>query len=137
MRELVIRKKDDIELLKHVPRRFNSLRFELKFLSDEENKSWTEKLSKSYFSCGCKTGSYFAGVGILITILYALASLLFTFPLSIKWIAILVIGMTVIGKVIGLLYDYLQLRRQIEEFFMTYDRRRLKLYNTKFTNQRI
>ena len=65
-REILISSATELHKLKSIAKRFQKIELKLPYLNDSENKIWEQLVHKEYFSCGCTTGSYFVGIGILL-----------------------------------------------------------------------
>lgn len=113
-REILISSAKELHKLKSVVKRFQKIELKLPYLNDSENKIWEQLVHKEYFSCGCTTGSYFVGIGILLTCLYLIYTFIFELPISIKMIVITVVGCAVTGKLFGLFLAHIRLLRIIQ-----------------------
>ena len=113
-KEISINSIEQLQELKSITKPFKTIKLKLPFLDDLQNQSWGKLVHKEYFSCGCTTGSYFMGVGILCSLVYILYTFIVELPISIKTILILIIGAAILGKLVGLLSAHIRLLRIIQ-----------------------
>ncbi|MBC8757480.1 hypothetical protein H2O64_22610 [Kordia sp. YSTF-M3] len=116
-KEISINSIEQLHELKFIVKRFKNIELKLPYLNDAQNETWEELVKKEYFSCGCTTGSYFVGIGILCTLVYIVYTLLFELPISIKIILITIVGMAILGKLAGLLFAHFRLLRVIQSLY--------------------
>jgi hypothetical protein len=116
-KEISINSIEQLQKLKSVTKRFRQIELKLPYLDDVQNETWEELVKKEYFSCGCTTGSYFVGFGILCTLVYIVYTFLFELPISIKIILITIVGMAILGKLAGFLFAHFRLLRIIQSLY--------------------
>jgi|GEM_PF-1062645 len=88
-------------------RKLKHFTFNFSWLSDDENERWQKKISKSYYACGCETGSIFlllsiVGVGIYFAV-NQFTDVAFRITLGkVLWSLLLIFVASGIGKAMGL-----------------------------------
>ncbi|QHI38828.1 hypothetical protein IMCC3317_42280 [Kordia antarctica] len=113
-KEISINSMEQLYELKSILKPFKKIELKLPYLNDLQNQTWEKLVKKEYFSCGCTTGSYFVGIGILLTIIYLVYMSTFEIPISVKMIIALVVGMAILGKLFGLLFAHIRLLRIVQ-----------------------
>lgn len=113
-KEISINSVEQLYELKSVIKNFRKIELNLPYLNKSENKVWEKLVQKEYFSCGCTTGSYFVGAGILLTCIYIIYTFIFELPISLKIVLATIVGFAILGKLIGLLLAHIRLLRIIQ-----------------------
>ena len=113
-KEISINSTEQLHELKSILKPFKKIELKLPYLNDLQNQTWEKLVKKEYFSCGCTTGSYFVGLGILFTLLYVIYNFTFGVPISVKMILVLIVGMAILGKLVGLFLAHIRLLRIIQ-----------------------
>lgn len=113
-KEISITSAEQLYQLKSVMKNFRKIELKLPYLNDSQNKTWEKLVNKEYFNCGCTTGSYFVGVGILLTSIYLIYTFIFEIPISIKIIVATIVGCAILGKLTGLFLAHIRLLRIIQ-----------------------
>jgi hypothetical protein len=113
-KEIYINSAEQLHELKSIVKNFKKIELKLPYLNDLQNEAWEKRIQKEYFSCGCTTGSYFVGLGILIAIIYLVYTLTVGTSISIKMILITIVGLAILGKLVGLFSAHIRLIRIIQ-----------------------
>ncbi len=113
-KEISINSAEQLHELKSIIKNFRKIELNLPYLNNSENKVWEKLVQKEYFSCGCTTGSYFVGAGILLTCIYIIYTFIFEMPISVKMILATIVGFAILGKLVGLLLAHVRLLRIIQ-----------------------
>lgn len=113
-KEISINSIEQLHQLKSITKPFKKIDLKLPHLNDLQNQTWEKLIKKEYFSCGCTTGSYFVGIGILCSLIYIVYTFAFPTPISIKMILALVVGMAILGKLVGLFLAHIRLLRIVQ-----------------------
>jgi len=113
-KEISINSAEQLHELKSIVKNFKKIELKLPYLNDSQNKTWEKLVHKEYFSCGCTTGSYFVGIGILLSLIYLVYTFVYEIPISVKIILVTIVGFAIIGKLAGLFFAHVRLLRIIQ-----------------------
>src|SRR4030042_3871923 len=93
---------------------------ELNDLSEKDNQIWSSVLNKYYYACGCVEGAVFLFIAIILCTLYFAVILNFKLDLS-NYISgtIYIIGMTILGKLSGILAGKIRLIAAVKKLTKT------------------
>lgn len=113
-----INNKSQLEPLLNKYKRLDFI-FEFSDLSPAENQLWLEKIKRNYFACGCNTGKIFMMYALLSTFvgliyIYFFQKDKFSFLVCVCS-ALFIFFMAGIGKAVGKIIAYKNLKKDINE----------------------
>jgi uncharacterized integral membrane protein len=104
------------ELLESKKYNISNIAIDLPELTIEKNRLYSKKINKYYFACGCDTGTYFMAGAFLLVLSLFFFNLYFVEMELFKWITysiIFVILSAIVGKLVGLFFSKIKLRKTI------------------------
>lgn len=113
-KEISINSAEQLHELKSIIKNFKKIELKLPYLNDLQNQTWEKLVQKEYFNCGCTTGSYFVGIGILLTLMYVVYTFIYEAPISVIIIITTIVGSAIVGKLAGLFFAHVRLLRIIQ-----------------------
>lgn len=109
---LIIHSNSDFEFFRANPFSFSSVEFKMLNLTFEENLKLNQSINKRLSYCGCDVGKYFLSISFLVLILSEILNwkIYKILPFYYMDFILKIFIITVSGKMIALLYNYVKLK---------------------------
>lgn len=112
----------DAETLKLLlqKRDLKNITFLFSNLSAKENETWQNKIIKTYYACGCKSGMFFLITTTSIVLAYFIRQAVLSHSIKITYFSvytalIIILAAALIGKMIGVKIAKYKLNRNIKQ----------------------